>query len=94
MFDRFTEKADKAFSLAMKSAGEMGHNYIGSEHILLGLLKEGTGVAAKVLENAGITADQIERIIEQLVGRGEPYEVSAQDLTPRGKRIIELAYYE
>lgn len=94
MFDRFTEKASNALNLAMKTAGEMGHNYIGSEHILLGLLKEGTGVAAKVLESNGITAEQIENIVEQLVGRGEPYEVSAQDLTPRGKHIIELAYLE
>lgn len=94
MFDRFTEKAAEALNLAMKSAGDMGHNYIGSEHILLGLLKEGSGVAAKVLEKAGVGADQIETIIEQLVGRGEPFEVSAQDLTPRGKRVIELAYLE
>lgn len=94
MFNRFTEKAANALNLAMKSAGEMGHNYIGSEHILLGLLKEKTGVAAKVLEEAGVGADQIENIIEQLVGRGEPYEISSQDLTPRGKRIIELAYVE
>lgn len=94
MFDRLTEKASNALNLAMKSAGEMGHNYIGSEHILLGLLKEGTGVAAKVLEASGISADQIENIIEQLVGRGEPYRVSVEDLTPRGKHIIELAYYE
>jgi ATP-dependent Clp protease ATP-binding subunit ClpC len=94
MFDKFTEKATNALNLAMKSAGDMGHNYIGSEHILLGLLKEKTGVAAKVLEAAGISAEQIENIIGQLVGRGEPYEISAQDLTPRGKRIIELAYLE
>lgn len=94
MFDRFTEKAADALNLAMKSAGDMGHNYIGSEHILLGLLKEKTGVAAKVLEAAGISAEQIENIIVQLVGRGEPYEISGQDLTPRGKRIIELAYIE
>jgi ATP-dependent Clp protease ATP-binding subunit ClpC len=94
MFDRFTEKATNALNLAMKTAGEMGHNYIGSEHILLGLLKEGSGVAAKVLEAAGVSADQIENIVEQLVGRGEPYEISVQDLTPRGKRIIELAYVE
>lgn len=94
MFDRFTEKASNALNLAMKSAGSMGHNYIGSEHILLGLLKEGSGVAARVLEASGISADQIEDIIEQLIGRGEPYEISAQDLTPRGKRIIELAYIE
>jgi ATP-dependent Clp protease ATP-binding subunit ClpC len=94
MFDKFTEKATNALNLAMKSAGNMGHNYIGSEHILLGLLKEKTGVAAKVLEATGISAGQIENIIGQLVGRGEPYEISAQDLTPRGKRIIELAYLE
>ncbi len=94
MFDKFTEKAANALNLAMKSAGGMGHNYIGSEHILLGLLKEKTGVAAKVLEASGVSAEQIENIIVQLVGRGEPYDISAEDLTPRGKRIIELAYLE
>lgn len=94
MFDRFTDKAANALNLAMKSAGEMGHNYIGSEHILLGLLREGSGVAAKVLEKEGVSADQIETILEQLIGRGEPYDISVSDLTPRGKRIIELAYME
>lgn len=94
MFDKFTEKANNALNLAMQSAGSMGHNYIGSEHILLGLLKEGTGVAAKVLEAAGVSSEQVENIIVELVGRGEPYNISAKDLTPRGKRIIELAYLE
>ena len=94
MFDKFTEKAANALNLALQSAQEMGHNYIGSEHLLLGLLKEGTGVAAKVLEANGVRAEQVEQIIIQLVGRGEPSEVSPEDITPRGKRIIELAYLE
>ena len=94
MFDKFTEKAANALNLAMEAARELGHNYIGSEHILIGLLREGSGVAAKVLEQNNVAADEVERIIAELIGRGEPSNVTPQDLTPRGKRIIELAYLE
>jgi ATP-dependent Clp protease ATP-binding subunit ClpC len=94
MFDKFTEKAAAALNLALESARGLGHNYVGSEHILLGLLKEGNGVAAKVLEQNNIDSTQVENIITELVGRGEPSTVTPQDLTPRGKRIIELAYLE
>ncbi|MDR3644370.1 MAG: ATP-dependent Clp protease ATP-binding subunit, partial [Clostridia bacterium] len=94
MFDKFTEKASNALNYALLSAREMGHNYIGSEHILLGLLKEGSGVAAKVLETNSITYGQLEKVVSDLIGRGEPSDVTPENLTPRGKRVIELAYYE
>jgi ATP-dependent Clp protease ATP-binding subunit ClpC len=94
MFDKFTEKASEALSLALEAARELGHSYIGSEHILLGLLRESNSVAAKVLEQNKIEADEVEKIVAELVGRGEPSDVTPQDLTPRAKRIIELAYLE
>lgn len=94
MYEKFTEKASLALNEALQSAREMGHNYIGSEHLLLGLLKEGSGVAAKVLEMNSVTAGQVEQMIVELVGKGEASSVSAADITPRSKRIIELAYLE
>ena len=59
MYGRFTEKAEKAVSLSQESAMALGHNYVGTEHLLLGLIKEGSGVAAKVLQNQGITEDKV-----------------------------------
>lgn len=94
MFDKFTEKASNALNYALKSAKELGHNYIGSEHILLGLLKEGSGVAAKVLEANNINAMKFEKVVVELIGKGEKSEVTPESLTPRGKRVIELSYWE
>ena len=94
MFDRFTDKASQALNLALESARELGHSYIGSEHILLGLLKESEGVAARVLAENRIDAQSVEEMMEELIGRGEPSDVTPQDLTPRAKRVIELAYLE
>ena len=92
--DRFTERAKEAINLAQEAAAEFGHGYIGSEHILLGLYREESGVAAKVLRNAGIDAHMISEMIEKFVGRGESGGTPAQELTPRAKRIIELAVAE
>ena len=94
MLDKFTEKATTALNLALEAARDLGHNYVGSEHILIGLLREGSGVAAKVLEQHNIDADDVENVVAELIGRGEPSNVTPQDLTPRGKRIMELAYLE
>jgi ATP-dependent Clp protease ATP-binding subunit ClpC len=94
MLDKFTEKASNALSYALQSAKELGHNYIGSEHILMGLLKEGSGVAAKVLEANNINAMKFEKVVVDLIGKGEESEVTPESLTPRGKRIIELSYFE
>ncbi|MCI9246674.1 MAG: ATP-dependent Clp protease ATP-binding subunit [Clostridia bacterium] len=95
MMYKFTGRSEKALELAAELAAEFGHNYIGTEHILYGLTKEGTGVASKVLELQGITADKIAEEIEILIGRGEEIEdVADIGFTPRSKRIIENAFIE
>ena len=88
--DRFTERAKKALNLAYSAAAELGHSYIGSEHILLGLSREGGGIAAKVLREAGLDGAFIQELIEKNVGSGGNQQPS-QGLTPRATRIIELA---
>lgn len=93
-FQGFTNKANEALRLALETASDLGHTYIGSEHLLVGLIKEGTGVAATVLRQYEIDA---ERLVEQLVesvGRGAPTQLSVSDFTPRSKYIIELAAVE
>ena len=95
MMYRFTNRAEKAIEIANDIALELGHNYIGTEHILYGLCKEGTGVASKVLENQNITTEEILQEIENLVGTGEPLnENESLGFTPRCKRIIENAFIE
>lgn len=88
--DRFTERAKKALNLAYSAAAELGHSYIGSEHILLGLSREGGGIAAKVLREAGLDSAFIQELIEKTIGSGGNQQPT-QGLTPRAKRIIELA---
>ncbi len=90
---KFTSRANKAIEIANDIALELGHNYIGTEHILYGLAKEGNGIASKVLENQDITADDILNKIEELIGRDEPIE-NIIDFTPRTKRIVEAAFIE
>ena len=89
--NRFTERAQKALTLAQEAAGSFGHSYIGSEHLLLGLLREGGGPAAKALAAAGVTEDALVKQIEDLSGRGAPDSTAPQGMTPRTKRIIELS---
>ncbi len=91
---KFTNRAEKAIELANDIAIELGHNYVGTEHLLYGLIKEGTGVASKVLENQSITAEKVLEKIEELVGRQEEQIVSAIGFTPRTKRVIENAFRE
>ena len=91
---QFTSRAKKALEIANNLAAEFGHNYIGSEHILYGLSKEGTGVASKVLENQNISPDNILSKIEELIGKEENEIKTAIGFTPRTKRIIENAYKE
>ena len=91
-FNSFTQKANEALNLAISAAEEYGHNYIGSEHILIGLLREGTGVAASVLEDKGITYDEIDNLIKTEIGSGRPTRLTPEDFTPRSKRIIELSF--
>ena len=95
MMYKFTKRAEKAIEYANRIALEFGHNYIGTEHLLYGLLKEGSGVASKVLENQGITPEQIEEQIDALVGKNE--EIGEEEIlgfTPRTKRVIETAFIE
>jgi ATP-dependent Clp protease ATP-binding subunit ClpC len=92
--DRFTERAKNVLSLAQQAAAEMGHSYVGSEHILLGLAREEGGVAARVLRESGIDEGIISDSIERLSGRGQSGEMPPQGLTPRAKRIIEIAVGE
>lgn len=90
---KFTNRANKAIEIANDIALELGHSYIGTEHILYGLAKEGNGIASKVLENQNVTADDILNKIEQLIGSDEPIE-NIVDFTPRTKRVVESAFIE
>ena len=89
--NRFTQRAANALNLAQKSAGEMGHSYVGSEHLLIGLLREGSGLAWKVLTENGVTEEKIRERIDARIGIGTPDAAAPQGFTPRTKRIIELA---
>ena len=89
--NRFTERAQQALAKAQEAAGSFGHSYIGSEHLLLGLLREGGGPAAKALAAAGVTDEALVKQIEDLSGRGTPDSSAPQGMTPRTKRIIELS---
>ena len=94
MYGRFTEKAEKAITFSQQSAMELGHNYVGTEHILYGLVKEGTGVAARVLAAQGVTEDKINKQIDELIGRGDTVGQQPQGFTPRTKNVLELAFRE
>lgn len=91
-FSNFTAKANEALNIAIESAESMGHNYIGSEHILLGLLKEGSGVASVALHECGAEADTILEMIKNTTGIGSATKLNPNDFTPRAKRILEIAY--
>ena len=90
---KFTNRANKAIEIANDIALELGHSYIGTEHILYGLAKEGNGIASKVLENQNVTADDILNKIEELIGSDESIE-NIVDFTPRTKRVVESAFIE
>ena len=90
-FKNFTQKANKALNLAMTSAGEMGHTYIGTEHLLLGLVKEGSGVAATALTQAGLDASELENRIKETAGTASPVTLTPNDFTPRSKRVMQNA---
>ncbi len=90
-FNGFTAKANEALNEAINSAQQLGHTYIGSEHLLLGLLKIGGGVAAVVLEKNNVTAEKIEQLVRAQIGSGTPTKLSPDYFTPRAKRVIESA---
>lgn len=90
-FNGFTEKANRALNSAIETAENFGHTYIGSEHLLIGILRTGGGAAAAVLTSKGITADKVEELLEATVGRGNRTNLSPDQFTPRAKRIIEMS---
>ena len=90
-FNGFTEKANQALNLAVESAQELGHDYIGSEHLMLGLLKEGSGVAYTVLNKLGVTAEGYEKLLRERVGYGEKTSLTPDHFTPRTKQILQIA---
>ena len=90
-FNGFTEKANKAINLAIEKAETMGHTYIGSEHLLLGILSEGSGAAAALLSAKGVSEDRISELLAQKVGEGIPTSLTPDDFTPRSKRILEMS---
>lgn len=94
MYGRFTEKAEKSITFSQESAMNLGHNYVGTEHLLLGLVKEGSGVAARVLQVQGVTEDKVLKEIEELIGRGEESGGEPLGFTPRTKRVLELSFKE
>ncbi|KGX85411.1 ATP-dependent protease ATP-binding subunit ClpC [Pontibacillus litoralis] len=93
MFGRFTERAQKVLALAQEEAVRLGHNNIGTEHILLGLVREGEGIAAKALGALGLAAEQIQEEVEQLIGSGDKVSQTIH-YTPRAKKVIELSMDE
>ncbi len=93
-FDKFTERARKVLALAQEEAQRLQHHYIGTEHLLLGLLREGDGVAARVLNNLGIDINKARSGVEFLIGQGDSIVLGEIGLTPRAKKVIELAIDE
>src|SRR3954454_5557627 len=93
-FDKFTERARKVLSLAQEEAQRFQHNYIGTEHLLLGLVREGEGVAAKVLANLGVDLNKVRSAVEFIIGRGDRTVTGDIGLTPRAKKVIELSVDE
>ena len=94
MKNRFTQKAQNALNFALSSASDMGHTYIGSEHLLLGLCREESGVAAHYLQSRGVDAEKIKGAIIRMAGAGVPCQVSATDMTPRTKSILQASLTE
>ncbi|GJM76928.1 hypothetical protein HMSSN036_91440 [Paenibacillus macerans] len=93
MFGRFTERAQKVLALAQEEAVRLGHNNIGTEHVLLGLIREGEGIAAKALIGLGLGLEKIQDEVETLIGRGQEQPTNIA-YTPRAKKVIELSMDE
>ena len=94
MFERFTEKAIKVIMLAQEEARRLGHNFVGTEQILLGLIGEGTGVAAKALKSMGVNLKDARAEVEKIIGRGSGFVAVEIPFTPRAKRVLELSWDE
>ncbi|HEX2037597.1 MAG TPA: ATP-dependent Clp protease ATP-binding subunit [Chloroflexota bacterium] len=93
-FDKFTERAKRVLVLAQEEAQRFNHNYIGTEHLLLGLVREGEGIAAKVLSNLGVELNKVRSAVEFIIGRGDRMVIGDISLTPRAKKVIELSVEE
>ena len=93
MFGRFTERAQKVLALAQEEANRLGHSGVGTEHILLGLVREGEGIAAKSLVSLGLSSDKVQKEVEKIIGRG-PGQQGGMAYTPRAKKVIELSIDE
>jgi ATP-dependent Clp protease ATP-binding subunit ClpC len=94
MLDRFTDRARRVVKLAEEEARMLNHNYIGTEHILLGLIREGDGVAARALESLEINLDAVRQQVEQIIGQGQHAPSGHIPFTPRAKKVLELSLRE
>jgi len=94
MFQRFTDRARRVVVLAQEEARMLNHNYIGTEHILLGLIHEGEGVAAKALESLGISLEAVRQQVEEIIGQGQQAPSGHIPFTPRAKKVLELTSRE
>src|SRR5262249_40600226 len=94
MFERFTDRARRVVVLAQEEARMLNHNYIGTEHVLLGLLSEGQGVAAKALESLGISLEAVRSQVEEVIGKGQAARMGHIPFTPRVKKVLELSLRE
>ena len=94
MFERFTERARRVVVLAQEEARALNHNYIGTEHILLGLVHDGEGVAAEALESLGISLEAVRLQVEEIIGRGASASTGHIPFTPRAKKVLELSLRE
>jgi ATP-dependent Clp protease ATP-binding subunit ClpC len=94
MFERFTDRARRVVVLAQEEARMLNHNYIGTEHILLGLIHEGEGVAAKALESLNISLEAVRSQVEEIIGQGQAAPTGHIPFTPRAKKVLELSLRE
>ena len=94
MFDRFTDRARRVIVLAQDEARMLNHNYIGTEHLLLGLIHEGEGVAAKALESLGISLEAVREQVEEIIGQGQQAPTGHIPFTPRAKKVLEFSMRE
>src|SRR5438034_11297528 len=94
MFEKFTDQARRGVELEQEEARILNHNYIGTEHILLGLIGEGEGVAAKALESLGISLEAVRQQVEEIIGQGQQAPSGHIPFTPRAKKVLELAHRE
>src|SRR5699024_7539858 len=94
MFERFTDRARRVVVLAQEEARMLNHNYIGTEHLLLGLIHEGEGIAARALESLGVTLASVREQVEDIIGPGSQAPSGHIPFTPRAKKVLELSMRE